>query len=180
LRPFAELVSIGRVVRPQGRRGELLVAPLTDRPERFPGLRHAFLETPDGGADERGVELCWVRKDRYVLKLAGVDSIDDAERLRGRLLAIGEEELAPLPEGCYYHHQLKGLAAQDAAGRDLGSVVDVMETGGVPNLVLRGPEGESLVPLAVEYVREVDLAAGRIVLAPPVWETEPVAASARR
>ena len=49
-RPFADLVAIGRVVKPQGRKGEVLVQPLSDRPDRFPALRSAYVPTPGGGS----------------------------------------------------------------------------------------------------------------------------------
>ena len=65
-----------------------------------------------------------------MLKLEGVDSIDEAETLRGLELRIAEEELAALPEGSYYHHQLLGLRVEDEAGGEIGVVEDVLETGG--------------------------------------------------
>jgi len=168
-RPFAELVAIGRVVKPQGRRGEVAVEPLSDRPERFPGLRTAFVEAPDGGSREVTVAGCWPHKGRYVLKLEGVDSIDEAEAYRGRELRIPEEDLEPLPEGSYYHHQLRGLRVEQPGGADLGRVADLMETGaGATVLVVQGPSGEHLVPLAEDFVREVDLSGGRLVVELPV------------
>lgn len=167
-RAFAELVAIGRVVKPQGRKGEVLVEPLSDRPDRFPALRAAFVTGPGGGSREVRVESCWPHKGRFVLKLEGVDSIDEAEGYRGLELRIGEEELAVLPPGSYYHHQLKGLRVVDPEGRALGVAADLMETGGAsPVLVVRGPGGELLVPLAEDFVRSVDLAAGRMVVAVP-------------
>jgi 16S rRNA processing protein RimM len=167
-RAFAELVAIGRVVKPQGRKGEVLVAPLSDRPDRFPALRAAWVPGPDGGSREVRVESCWPHKGRFVLKLEGVDSIDEAEGYRGLELRIGEEDLAALPPGSYYHHQLKGLRVVDPQGRGLGVAADLMETGGAsPVLVVRGPAGELLVPLAEDFVRSVDLAAGRMVVAVP-------------
>jgi 16S rRNA processing protein RimM len=162
------MVAIGRVVKPQGRKGEVAVLPLSDRPDRFPGLRRAYVPGPGGEAREVHVTDCWPHKGRFVLKLEGVDSIDQAEAYRGLELRIGEEELAPLPAGSYYHHQLKGLRAEDTEGRPLGTAVDVMETGGeAPVLVVSGPQGEVLVPLAATFVREVDLQAGRLVLSIP-------------
>jgi 16S rRNA processing protein RimM len=160
-----ELVLIGRVVKPQGRRGEVLVHPLSDRPDRFPTLEGAFLTGPGGEVREVRVTSSWPHKGRHVLKLEGVDSIDEAERLRGCELRIGEEELAPLPEGSFYHHELTGLHVTDGAGVELGVVEDVMETGaGAPVLVVRGSGGETLVPLAVDFVKNVDLAGARIVI----------------
>jgi len=165
-----ELVVIGRVVKPQGRRGEVLVHPLSDRPDRFQSLRRAFVAGPGDEAREVQVTSIWPHKGRHVLKLEGVDSIDDAERLRGCDLGIAEEELAALPEGSFYHHQLKGLTVADGDGALVGVVEDLMETGaGAPILVVRGPEGETLVPLATDFVKQVDLAGARIVIERPEY-----------
>jgi 16S rRNA processing protein RimM len=165
---FDEMVAIGAIVRPQGRKGEVLVEPLSDRPQRFPTLQRAFLPGADGGAREVRVESCWPHKGRVVVKLHGVDSIDDAERLRGQELRIAEDALEPLPPGSYYHHQLKGLRVQDPEGRELGRVEDLMETGaGAPVLVVRGGGAELLIPLAESFVRSVDLAQGTLVAVGP-------------
>lgn len=165
---FDDMVAIGRVVKPQGRHGEVAVDVFTDRPDRFPGLRQAYLPGPNGTVRAVAVTSAWPHKGRYVLKLEGVDSIDDAERLRGQDLRIAEEDLAALPEGSFYHHQLKGLRAVDAEGRALGTVTDLLETGGGVVLVLSGgPTGELMVPLVQEFLEAVDLAGGRVVLRPP-------------
>ena len=167
---FEELMTIGRIVKPQGRKGELAVEPLSDRPERFPTLKHVFLPGPGGTAVEKAVASCWPHKGRFVLKLEGVDSITQADALRGLELRLPAQELAPLPEGSYYHHQLKGLAVEDSAGRPLGRVTDVLVTGaGADVLVITGAAGESLIPLAEDFVRNVDLAGGRIVVRPPEY-----------
>lgn len=165
-RAFADLVAIGRMVKPQGRRGEIVVESFSDRPERFPLLRAAYVPGPDGQARPVTVTSCWPHKKRFVLKLEGVDSIDEAERYRGLELRIGEEELLPLPAGSYYHHQLRGLRVEDTRGTPLGEVADLLTTGEVPVLVVRSPAGELLIPLADAFVRTVDLEAGRLVAKP--------------
>jgi 16S rRNA processing protein RimM len=164
---FAELVTIGRVVKPQGRKGELLVEPLSDRPDRFPRLTRAYVEGPGGEPRPVAITSCWPHKRRFVLKLEGVDSIDQAETYRGLELRIGADELEALPAGSFYHHELLGLQAEDATGRPLGRVAVIGETGAAPVLVLRGAEGERMVPLAEPFVVKVDPGAGRIVLQPP-------------
>jgi len=133
------------------------VEPLSDRPDRFPELEQAFLPGPGGGARAVKVTSVWPHKGRFVLKIEGVDSIDDADRLRGQELRIGEDALEPLPPGSYYHHQLKGLIVQDPAGRELGTVEDLLEMGAAPVLVVRGRGPELLIPLAEDFVRSVDL-----------------------
>jgi 16S rRNA processing protein RimM len=163
MRTFGELVAIGRVVKPQGRKGEILTEALSDRPRRFPDLRKAYVPGPSGSAREVTVTSCWPHKGRFVLKIEGVDTIEAAEGYRGLELRIGEEELERLPAGSYYHHELKGLHAEDAKGRALGVVKDILETGGgAPILVIAGPSDEHLVPLAEDFVLEVDLGGGRL------------------
>jgi 16S rRNA processing protein RimM len=161
------MVTIGRLVRPQGRKGEVIAEPLTDRPDRLPSLRTAYVAGPAGSARELTITGGWPHKDRYVLKFEGIDSIDAAETLRGLELRIGEEELAALPPGEYYHHQLRDLKVEDPVGRPVGVVADILETGAAPVLVVRGGQGEVLIPLAEDFVKSVDLAAGRLVAVVP-------------
>jgi 16S rRNA processing protein RimM len=167
---FRELVLVGRVVKPQGRHGEVAVSPLSDRPDRFPTLRRAFVPAPGGGARELRVLRCWPHKGRFVLAIEGVTTIDEAEALRGLELRIAEEDLARLPAGSFYHHELVGLRVEDEAGAALGAVAEVMETGAETRvLVVRGAEGETLLPFAADFVRNVDLAGGRIVAVRPEY-----------
>jgi 16S rRNA processing protein RimM len=162
-----DLVAIGRVVKPQGRKGEVVVAPLSDLPGRFPGLRRVLLRAAEG-VREVAVTHVWPHKGRYVLKLEGVDSISAAEELRALEVFIREDELPALPEGSYYHHQLRGLRVEDEDGALLGTVTSVLETGGeAPVLEVQGPAGERLLPLAESFVKQVDLARGRLVVAWP-------------
>jgi small subunit ribosomal protein S16 len=167
---FSDLVTIGRVIKPQGRRGEMLTESLSDRPDRFPGLRRAFVPGPGGEAVEVRVDAVRPHKRRFALKLGGVETIDEAERLRGVELRIREQDLAPLPEGSYYHHQLVGLAVVDGEGGALGSVSAVLATGGeAPVLEVAGPSGEWLLPFAADFVRRVDLEARRLVAVRPEY-----------
>ena len=168
--PFSEMVAIGRVVKPQGRKGEVLVEPFSDRPERFPSLQSVYVPGEGGGARAIEVVSCWPHKGRFVLKFEGVESIDEAEAFRGMDVRIPEEDLPALPAGSYYHHQLKGLAVFDEAGSPVGSVHEILETGGeAPVLSVRAAGAETLIPLAEAFVREVDLAAGRIVVVRPQY-----------
>ena len=164
---FDDLVTIGRVVKPQGRHGEVLVDPISDRPERFPELKRVFVPAPGGGAREVQVSSCWPHKGKFVLKLDGVESIDDAERYRGLDLHIGEDALEALPAGSYYHHQLKALDVVDVSGRALGRVHDILKTGAADVLVIRGQGGETLLPLAEGFVETVDLPGKRMVVKVP-------------
>ncbi len=167
---FRDLVLVGRVVKPQGRHGEVAVQCLSDRPDRFPTLRRAFVPGEGGEPREVRVERAWPHKGRFVLKLEAVDSIDAAERLRGLELRIPEDELEALPEGSYYHYQLVGLRVLDAAGVPLGVVDDVVETGAEARvLVVRGEHGETLLPFAASVVKTVDVVRGLLVVEKPEY-----------
>lgn len=167
---FSDLVLVGRVAKPQGRHGEVAVTPFSDRPDRFPTLRRAYVEAPGGEAREVRVLRCWPHKGRFVLEIEGVTSIDEAEKLRGLELRIAEEDLAALPEGSFYYHQLKGLRVEDEAGAPIGVVDEVMETGAENRvLVVLGPGGETLLPFAAGFVVAVDLERGRILARRPEY-----------
>ncbi len=168
MKPWSEFVTIGRMVKPQGRKGEIAVLPLSDREDRFTTLRRAFVASSDGRPREVAVDACWPHKGRFVLKLHGVDSIDAAEAFRDTDLRIAPDDLPALPKGSYYHHELLGMRALDVAGTELGVVEDLWDTGGGATvLVIRGASGETLVPLAEPFLREVDVAARRLVVSIP-------------
>jgi 16S rRNA processing protein RimM len=166
-RAWDELVVIGRLVRPRGLVGELIAEVMSDRPDRFTDLRRAYVPGPGGTSRLVRISSTWPHKGRMVVKLEGVDSIDEAEAYRGVELRIGEEELAPLPEGSYYHHQLRGLNVEDASGAPLGRVEEVLDAGAAPVLVIRGASGETLLPLVDSFVERVELDAGRLVVRVP-------------
>lgn len=154
---YADLVTIAHVLRPQGRRGELLTVPLSDRPERFENLKRVFVPAPAGRAREVAVTACWPHKRRIVVKLDGIDSIEAAEAFRGVDLRLPESDLPELPAGTYYHHQLEGLDVVDESGTPCGRVARILETGGTGVLEVSTPEGEVLVPLAAEFLKSVNL-----------------------
>jgi 16S rRNA processing protein RimM len=165
------LVAIGRIAKSQGRYGEVAVDPLTDFPERFAELEQVAIEGLNADcAAPRWVRIESVRmhKGRPVLKLAGISSISEAQALRGKEVRMPESELRSLPEGSFYHFQLRGLTVADRASGEIGIVEDVLSTGGTDLLVVRGRDGsETLVPLCEEIVRNVDPARGRVEIEAP-------------
>jgi len=164
--PEPRYLVIGRVLRPQGVRGELRVEVLTSFPEQVG--RHEFLylahpQTPDVASR---YALEYVRPHGQVLriKLAGCESRTAAEALRGMLVQIPREEAAPLAPGELYQYQLVGLRVESEDGTWLGQVIEVLETGANDVYVTVGPFGEVLLPAIAEVVREIDLAAGRMLV----------------
>jgi 16S rRNA processing protein RimM len=165
-----QLLTIARILRPQGRKGEVAAEILTDFPERFQQRQTVFLEVPGGVPQSVTLEGGWPHKGRIILKFSGVDSIDSASRLRGRAVLIPWEDRTPLPQHHYYHSELRGCrVVWERGGREIGTVESVEPTGGVDVLHIRPPEGnaEVLIPLAQEICTRIDVASRTIVIDPP-------------
>ena len=152
---------MGRVGAPWGVRGDVKVEPLTDFPERFAAGSILWLE-----GRQLAVERSRWQAGHVYLRLEGVASREDAEGLRHRLLEVPEAELSPLTEGQYYRFQIVGLEVFTTDGRPLGRVAEVLSTGANDVFVVRGSAGEVLLPAIDDVVREVDLAARRMVVEP--------------
>ncbi|MCX7681268.1 MAG: ribosome maturation factor RimM [Anaerolineae bacterium] len=159
-------VSVGEVVRPHGVRGELRVRILTEYPERLHVHTHFYLAHPDSAelVHRYTVERIRLHRGVLLLKLEGCDDRNAAEALRGMLVQIPLEDAVPLEEGEYYLFQLLGVEVETEHGERLGRVVEVLETGANDVYVVRGPRGEVLVPAISEVVRQLDLAAKRMII----------------
>ena len=152
-------VAIGRVGAPWGVRGAFSVLPLADSRALFaPGRDVTIAGKP------YTIESAQWRKGMVYLRLSGIESREAAGELRGRLLAVAEAELEPLPEGQYYRFQLIGLTVVSTEGEELGRLADVLSTGANDVYVVRGGRGEVLLPATDEVVREIDLKAGRMLI----------------
>ena len=162
-----DLVLVGRIARTHGHRGAVIVNPDTDFPEeRF--KTGATVWMLRAGVPEAVVILdAWLHQGRPVLTLAGVESMNDAELLRGVELRVPEDTLQPLPEGAYYHFQLAGCQVVSAAGDEIGVVTAVEGQAGGQRLVVATPEGDVLVPFATSICTAIDVEARRIVIDPP-------------
>jgi 16S rRNA processing protein RimM len=166
---WENLVAIGRVARPQGRRGEVAVDLLTDFPERFARLERVYVEGEPGGRSEPlDIEAVREQGGRPIVKFRGVAGIDEASSLAGRELRLPEDELQPLPSGSFYHFQVHGLPVWARGQEVIGVVEAVWRTGGTDLLVVRSREGrEILIPLCAEICRKIDIEGGRIEIDPP-------------
>ena len=159
-----ERVTVGRVIRPHGLRGEMVVAVLSDVPGRLaPGNKLLMAREEGGPAEPVVVESERPHKTGAVLRLAGVTSPERVEELRGRWLEVERSEVPAAPPGTYYHFELLGCRCFDG-GRELGEVVDLAEDGGGLLLIVTDGERRVPVPFVTAFLREVDVAAGRIDL----------------
>lgn len=164
--PEPRYLAVGRILRPHGIRGELRVGILTNYPERLGQYAYFYLASPDLPEIARRYPVEKLRRHKKVLllKLGGCDDRNAAEELRGQLVQIPIEEVVPLEEGEYYYFQLIGVRVEAESGESLGQVVDVLETGANDVYVVRGPQGEVLLPAVKDVVLKLDLEAKQMVV----------------
>jgi 16S rRNA processing protein RimM len=163
----SEFVSIGRILKTQGRRGEVAVEVHSDAPERFKvGLRLSALARDDSRR-ELEIEELWPHKTNLVLKFAGIDSISQAESLIGCELQVPREQRAELERGWNYISDLVGCSVFEA-GREIGKITDVrLGAGEAPLLIVKAGEKEYEIPYAEAYLQHIDLNGRRIKMMLP-------------
>jgi len=163
-----ERLTLARVLRPHGIRGEVAAAILTDFPERLTKLREVWLwdgRTEPRRTEVRSCRLSTSRGGHAIIHFAGVDSMTAAEKLRGLELQVPLADRMPLPASSYYISDLIGCEVWER-GAKLGAVRGVQQTG-TPVLEIDTPQGELLVPLAQEICTKIDMAARRIEVTLP-------------
>ena len=159
-------VLIAQIGAAHGVRGEVRLKAFTEDPMSV--ARYGPLETEDG---KRRFEIDAVRpaKDMLVARLKGIENRDAAERLTNLRLYVAREKLPMPADGEFYHADLIGLRAMTHDGAEIGSVTAVHDFGAGDILELRLAQGGAtlMLPFTQTCVPEVDLAGGRIVVAPP-------------
>ena len=168
-----EWATIGRVVAPFGIRGELKVRLLTDIPDRFEQLETIYL-----GPNHRQYLIERVRPykgEMILLKLAGLDDANAVEPLRQQEILIPISQLAKLPTGSYYQHDILGLSVLTLDNRELGPIVDIIETGSNDVYSIRGSDGKQiLIPAIKDVIKRIDLVRRTMYIDPLPGLLEPV------
>jgi 16S rRNA processing protein RimM len=158
-----EFITLARVVKTQGRHGEVAVEVHSDVPDRFvEGMKLFALGKVADSRRELEVESLWPHKGLLVLKFSGVDSMSDAETLIGSELQVPRVERAELEQGWNYVSDLVGCTVFDR-DREIGRIADVQfGAGEAPLLIVVGTAGDGEitkydVPFAEAYLRSVDI-----------------------
>lgn len=157
-----DMAVVGRITRPHGLRGQVMVNPATDFAEdRFKPGEVVWTRTARGD-EQLTISSARFHNGRPVIGFDGLSTIEDVERLAGLELRIPEEALKPLEAGRYYEHHLVGCVVEDPAGERIGTVAKVEGGAGGSRLVVEGVQGEILIPFAVPICVHVDIAAKKI------------------
>jgi len=151
-----EFVTLAKVTKTQGRKGEVAAALLTDFPERFAARNRLFVLDRHDQRSKLELEDHWFHKGGVVLKFAGVDSISQAETLVGCEIQIPLAERTELADDSVYVSDLLRCTVSEA-GREIGQIENVQfGSGEAPLLVVKGKK-EFLVPFAAEFLEHIDL-----------------------
>lgn len=157
-----EYYRIACIVRPHGVQGNVKLEPLTDNVNRFRGLQEAYLET-DGKRTLVKLNGIGINPDAVTLHIEGVDTREEAEKLRGAYLCVDKTHAVRLPPDTYFVADLIGCTVTDTAGTAYGRITDVLETGANDVYVVEG--GRSMMlPALKKVLHTVDVEQKRIVL----------------
>jgi 16S rRNA processing protein RimM len=159
-------VPLGKIVTTHGIEGWLKLKPYNPRTVVFFAVPGVFLEK-DGNSFPWIVELTRRHKGHFLLKLRGIDSINDAERWVGAVLSVAADTLNPLEPGEFYHYQAIGLDVFDLAGRRIGVITRVWFKDGGDLFVVSGESKEYLIPAVREIIEKVDLTEKKMIINPP-------------
>lgn len=168
------LINYGKITRPHGLKGEVILTPFSRQTENLPGIKSVFIEKSAGGGAERfEITGCRLHKGSAIVRLDGVDSIDEAEGFRGAAVFVDISELPDLEEDEYYWFQLVGLDVRTEDGRLIGKVESLIDRAHQSVLVVRGGGKEVLIPLSEPIIKEIDIKNSSIVITPIEGLTEP-------
>lgn len=162
-------LQLGDILRPHGIKGELRVRVLTDYPERLPKLKRVYLGGTPTDPKPKPYTIEKVRFDRQyaLITFQDVTDRDQADLLRGLALMVALEDAIPLEEGEVYLFQLIGMSVVLEDGTDLGEIIDIAETGGNDNYIVKSKElGEFAIPAIPQVVLKIDADAQQVIIRP--------------
>jgi 16S rRNA processing protein RimM len=158
-------LKVGVIATTHGIRGGLKIHPMTDDHERFLELDWVYLEGSDKKWKIKEIKL---RPKDLILYLEGLESMNDAEALRGKFLYTDETQRKQLEDDRYYVSDLIGLTVCLTNGEIVGSLTDVMRTGAHDIYVVTSSDGskEWMIPAVTEFVKSVSLEERKMIIDP--------------
>ena len=160
-----EFMDVGRILRPHGLRGELVLQSFSELVQILEPSTKIYL-----GPDHTPVIVSAIRphRSRYLLSIEACEDRNAAEKWRGGLVRIRFEQAKPLQEGAYYHWQILDLPVFTREGDLLGTIVEILETGANDIYMVKDEQGgEILLPAIEDVILKVDLETSRVIVDVP-------------
>lgn len=162
-----EYFKVGQIVNTHGIKGEVKVMALTDDPNNF--KRYGKVLIDDTWREIQGVKF---QKDRVILKLEGIESINDAEGFKTKYLKVLRSEEPELSEDEYYIADIIGATVYDTDGNDLGKISEVIQTKNNDVYWIKKPQ-ELLIPVLEDIVLDINVDDKKVIIKPVgVWQDE--------
>lgn len=157
-------LELGQIVNTFGIKGQVKVNPFTDDIRRFDELKEVYIEKKNE-LKLFQIEKVDYSKNMVILKLKGIETPEEAEKLRSSYLKINRKDAKKLPEGTYYIADLIGLDVYTDENKLLGKVDYIYNTGSNDIYVVKDEQGkEILLPAIKDVLQQVDLENGKIIV----------------
>ena len=164
---MSEFFDVGQIVNTHGIKGELKVIPLTDDVNNFKRYGKVLV-----GEEWKKILAVKYQKDRVILKLEGIDTMDQAETYKKKYLRVLREEQPELEEGVFYLKDIIDCMVYDTDDKELGKVFDVIQTKNNDVYWIKSPK-ELLIPVLKDIVLDIDIEGKKIIIRPVgEWQDE--------
>jgi 16S rRNA processing protein RimM len=160
----ANIVTIGKIERPFGVRGEFKVRSLSDVPGRLDRLKQVQILEPTGQMVDRTVAHVRRAGSSYIMAFVGITTPEEAGMLRGGLIQVPRSPAATLSPDVYFECDLVGMTVANERGDEVGVLETVLEIQDNHIFVVRKGTKEILIPAAKRFVTSVDLARCRMMV----------------
>lgn len=152
-----EYFEIGQIVNTSGLKGILKIKPFTDDIKKFSNLKTIYIKTKSGLTEFKIEQVRYV-KNMVMLKLAEIDTVEEAEKYRNLYIKILRDQEEELEEGLYYVVDILGCKVNTDANQELGKIVDVFQTGSNDVYVVKDEQGKQiLLPAIKQVIKNVDI-----------------------
>ena len=159
-----DLLLVGSVTRPHGLRGLLRIRSYAQSEKTFLNAGTVFLETASGETHEHAVSSISPHQSIFLLTLKGLGSLEEAEKYRGAAVFIRKDTASRETDDEYFWHEIIGMQVYLKSGEHIGTIEQVIPTGGNDVFVVRKEESEILIPGIHDVVQEIDLEGKKMII----------------
>jgi 16S rRNA processing protein RimM len=169
-----DLLPIGRVVKPHGVKGKIKVDYFGEDLNHFPLYREVFIKDHVGRLQAYDILEAVPQPPRLILRLKGIERIEEVEPLVGREIFIEKRSLPDLKEGEHYWFEILGMVVETEKGKRIGRVREIFPTGANDVYVVEGKRREIFLPATEEVIQSIDIKKGRmkVIRMEGLWEEE--------